>query len=225
MSKKLEEKQARRREQERKQAEHRKAAFRRNLITIVLAVAVAVAVVGAIWAERRNEEGPGSRVGVPAAQAGCGPVEEFEAQEAAHIEPGTPHPEYNSDPPSSGPHYASPVDPGFYSDPLEPEQVVHNLEHGQIVIWYESDLPEEEKQLIEEIVSDDLLATVALPYNVPGDDSYALTAWLAGAQGNEEDHGTGILQTCDRVSQAAVDEFRRDYQGKSPEPLTRPFTG
>jgi hypothetical protein len=53
-----------------------------------------------------------------------------------------------------------------------------------------------------------------------------LTAWLAaeeeGGGGNE---GAGVMQTCEQVSQSVVNEFRRNFQGRSPEPQTPRFTG
>ena len=53
-----------------------------------------------------------------------------------HIQVGEQHEPYNSDPPTSGPHYAQPAQAGFYDEALPDEQLVHNLEHGYIVIWY-----------------------------------------------------------------------------------------
>lgn len=221
VSKKLEQKQARRREQERRQAEQRKAALRTNLITIIVAVVVIAAVVIAIMSERQQTEAP---VGVSIEEANCDPVEEFEAQEGQHIQEGTPHEPYNSDPPTSGPHYEIPADPAFYSSAIEPERVVHNLEHGQIALWYSPDLAAEEKDVVEEIVEDEPIATVATPYAALDEGTgIAMTAWLA-PEGDAET-GTGVLQRCENVSQAAVNEFRRDYQGKSPEPLTPQFKG
>ncbi len=220
MSKKLEQKQARRLEQERRKAERRKAALRRNLVTILVAVGVILAVVFAIVSERQTTEAP---VGVPMEEANCTEPETFEAQEGQHIKEGSPHAPYNSNPPTSGPHYEIPADPAFYRDPVEPERVVHNLEHGMIVIWYRPDLDQEQLGWVEEIVEDEPAATVGTPYNV--DDQYALvaTAWLGGE--NRDDPGQGVLQSCENVSQAAINEFRKDYQGKGPELIAPPFRG
>ena len=52
-----------------------------------------------------------------------------------HIQLGVPHEPYNSDPPTSGPH-AAPVEAGFYDDAPPEENLVHNLEHGYVIIWY-----------------------------------------------------------------------------------------
>ena len=221
MSKKLEQKQARRREQERKQSEQKKAARRTNLITIGIAAVVIIAVVLAITSERESTEAP---VGVAADQADCDTVEEFEALEGQHIREGSPHEDYNSDPPTSGPHYEIPADPAFYSSAVEPERVVHNMEHGQIVLWYSPELTDEEKEQVEEIVNDEPAATVATPYDGLEDGTaIVMSAWLAGE--SEDDPAQGVLQSCGEVSQEAVNDFRREYQGRSPEPLTPRYTG
>ncbi len=52
-----------------------------------------------------------------------------------HIQVDDPHEPYNSDPPTSGPR-AAPVEAGFYDEAPPDEQLVHNLEHGYVIIWY-----------------------------------------------------------------------------------------
>src|SRR3989344_1710779 len=51
-----------------------------------------------------------------------------------HIPVGALRPEYNSNPPTSGSHYAVPADWGAYDSEVPDEQLVHNLEHGGIGI-------------------------------------------------------------------------------------------
>ena len=53
-----------------------------------------------------------------------------------HIEIDEAHEPYNSDPPTSGSHYVEPAQAGFYDEALPDEQLVHNLEHGYVIIWY-----------------------------------------------------------------------------------------
>jgi hypothetical protein len=53
----------------------------------------------------------------------------------AHFAVGETYDLYNSNPPTSGPHTAA-VQPGIYDDPVPKEQVVHNMEHSQVVVWY-----------------------------------------------------------------------------------------
>ena len=44
-----------------------------------------------------------------------------------HIPVGSARPAYNSNPPTSGPHYDTPAAWGFYDKELPDEQLVHNL--------------------------------------------------------------------------------------------------
>ena len=46
---------------------------------------------------------------------------------------------YGSLPATSGPHWADPDNWGVYTTPQAESQVVHNLEHGGIVVWYQPD--------------------------------------------------------------------------------------
>lgn len=43
---------------------------------------------------------------------------------------------YDTVPPTSGPHWAAWSDCGFYNYPLPDELLVHNLEHGNIIVSY-----------------------------------------------------------------------------------------
>lgn len=62
--------------------------------------------------------------------------EEFPIAEAEHIPEGQKATNYNSDPPTSGQHYSQPAEAGFYEEALPDERLVHNLEHGHVVVYY-----------------------------------------------------------------------------------------
>ena len=54
-----------------------------------------------------------------------------------HLEPGeTPPTSYSTTPPTSGPHSPSTAIWNIYTQPIADEFLVHNLEHGGIVIHY-----------------------------------------------------------------------------------------
>jgi hypothetical protein len=227
VSKKLEEKRARRLEEERRKAQKQREARRRSLMTTAIALLVAAIVVFLIVSERQGEEAASNDpLGVSLADAGCKDVETFDDQGQQHIAVGEPHAPYNSSPPTSGPHYETPAQPNFYPAELPTEQVVHNLEHGQIVIWYSPDLPDEDTADIEDYVErendkaarktdprtgrDQLEPLIAVPFTGIEDGSYAMTSWTN-------------LQTCDTFSSAAVDEFRVKFQSLGPEQFAAPF--
>lgn len=62
--------------------------------------------------------------------------EEYSNLGQQHIAVGATHAEYNSNPPTSGPHYLQPARWGVYQEELPDEQLIHNLEHGGIWISY-----------------------------------------------------------------------------------------
>jgi hypothetical protein len=74
-----------------------------------------------------------------------------ENQGQAHIAVGAEHEPYNSNPPSSGPHYSVPADWGIKDEPIVDETLVHNLEHGGILIAYKPDLGEQQVNELKEI--------------------------------------------------------------------------
>lgn len=53
-----------------------------------------------------------------------------------HVNLGQPHAAYNSNPPTSGPHFPDPLRWGAYDTPQPDEALIHNLEHGGIVVAY-----------------------------------------------------------------------------------------
>lgn len=55
-----------------------------------------------------------------------------------HVPEGTKV-EYKTNPPTSGNHYAKEVNWGVYTSELLDEQLVHNLEHGGVNVFYQAD--------------------------------------------------------------------------------------
>jgi hypothetical protein len=107
------------------------------------------------------------------------PGEEFPSQGNAHIgDVGSSHPEYNSDPPTSGWHVGRLARWGSYDYVLPDELVIHNMEDGGVILWYPFGAQEQNREHI------DRLQRAAKGYErvviVPRDDlsgEYALTAW------------------------------------------------
>ncbi|MDZ4284196.1 MAG: DUF3105 domain-containing protein, partial [Patescibacteria group bacterium] len=46
------------------------------------------------------------------------------------------HDPYTSNPPTSGPHYPDAIKAGVYDEPVAEEYLVHNMEHGHVILWY-----------------------------------------------------------------------------------------
>ena len=204
-SKKLLEKQQRRAAEEQRRREQQKAARKRNLVTLVIAVVVLGVVITLVLQNR--EDGGTLAGGVSPGKAGCTEIEEHEEEGQEHV-PVTP--EYGTNPPTSGNHLQTPASPGFFGDPVDPGALVHNLEHGQIVFWYDPDAPQDVIDGVEAIVDQEFEASVGAPWPEPESPyTFAMSAW-------------GASQKCRDVSQAVVDEFRETYQGRGPEPVGIP---
>lgn len=214
MSKKLEIKQRRRQEAEQREAERKAAARRRNLVTAGIALVV-IAAVAVLVIFQKKEDAPSSIGGTEAA-AGCDEIEEFPEAEGngEHVDEGTPV-DYETTPGVYGPHW--PPDavsaPGFFTEPVEDERLVHNMEHGQIVLFYSPDASDETKEKIEDLVDQQQAETIAVPHDGL-DKAFVMGAW-------------GALQKCDEPSQPVVDAFRERFQGQGPEriPGIDAFTG
>ena len=198
-----------------------------SLLLIVLAFAGAIALFGLAQSdefrdgvESTIEDVAGAVVeesltDVSEAEAECTPVESYPSMGAEHIRPGESHEPYNSNPPTSGPHWAVPADAGFYepSSVVEPEMVVHNLEHGQIVIWYRPHVNPFLEEQVETLVAQEPQATLGVPYEDMNEGyNIVITSWTKA-------------RACVSASQQVVDDFRRRFQGRSPEPLTPRFRG
>jgi hypothetical protein len=201
VSKKLQAKQERRVAEQRRREAQRKAARRGNLVTggiIAVVVAVVVALIGPELLGRN------AAVGVAPGEAGCTGIKTHPEEGKQHVEAGTKL-DYDTAPPTSGDHYDTPADFGFYTSPIAPEALVHNLEHGQIVIWYRPDAPQGVVDDIDRLTGQDPTATVAAPYQgVPEGANFSVTAWRASMD-------------CELVSQELVDRFRTRFQGRGPE--------
>jgi len=127
-------------------------------------------------------------------------------QPASHIAIGATHDPYNSNPPTSGPHYAQPADWGVYTQPLPDEQVIHNLEHGGIWITYK-DLDQDTKSQLEDIARRYPGSVILTPR--PGNDSkIALASW-------------GRLQKLASFDEKIILDFIRANKNKSPEPIAK----
>jgi hypothetical protein len=86
---------------------------------------------------------------------------------------------YTSNPPTSGNHGQAPAPFAILRQPATKEALVHNMEHGGVVVWYNTGDQRLIKQL-EELVSRELRnqrLVVISSYSGMEPDTIALTAW------------------------------------------------
>lgn len=130
-----------------------------------------------------------------------------------HIDVDTDPGQYNSDPPTSGLHYPQEANVGFYDENIYTHPagyLVHNLEHGYVIFWYNCDLLSESacSDLKSQIrtVMDELGGTklIAYPWNsieVP----LVMTSW-------------GRLQRFETFDPVQAKAFYRANLNRAPEP-------
>lgn len=124
--------------------------------------------------------------------------------------------DYNSTPPTSGPHYEAIARWDVYEEPLPYERVVHNLEDGGVAIYYQcpDGCPETVEQLRD--VVDPFLNRGRNVIVVPNDPTLA----AADGQALHEDMGTTIalaawqrLDKLDEVDPDRIAAFIERYEG------------
>jgi uncharacterized protein DUF3105 len=142
---------------------------------------------------------------------------------AVHLDSPDAKPKYNSDPPSSGPHYNTPAPWGLYTEPIKQTILVHNLEHGGIVVQYGSGVSGDEVKKLESFYQGDPYGLVVAPYPKLG-TKFALTAWnepmySSGADSGfkDADPGKGYVLTCTKFDSKAFAKFRDTRRNKSGE--------
>lgn len=116
---------------------------------------------------------------------------------------------YNSNPPTSGDHYAVPAPARFYDKELPDEQLVHNLEHGHIWIAYKPGLSEEIVNIIKDLSGGFIIAT---PRSA-SDTDIALVAWGRLDKFNLEAGG---------VDSQRINDFISRYKNRGPEKVGVP---
>lgn len=235
----------RRREARRRriEAERRAARARRNRN---LAIALAVVVIAAVATfaltrpkEPSRAEARASRLLASAAAqadaAGCTEVRDVGSYQpadldAAHIGDAVsempPLASYPSQPPASGPHAAGTLPSGVYSSPPPIDRLIHSLEHGAAVVWYDPDTAGPALAELQDFYRDPAVgaSVIVAPYDYPD-------------QGPAGSLGTGVamalvswhqVQTCSQVNLAAAFGFTARYAfptfggerylGTAPEP-------
>jgi hypothetical protein len=132
-------------------------------------------------------------------------------------DPEATSPRWNTDPPTSGPHYGVTVIYGAYPEPVNIGQLIHNLEHGGVYILYGEDVPESTVAQLQTFYNKHKNGTILAPYEKLG-DGIALGAWYAdGLPEASSDRGSGVLAKCAAFDEAAFEAFFDAFQFKGPE--------
>jgi len=130
----------------------------------------------------------------------------FENQGQTHIKPGEEHPAYNSNPPTSGWHRATPAKWGIYDRPLIDEQAIHNLEHGGIWISYKN-IDEATLENLKKIAKANPRSVILSPREA-NDANIVLASWTR-------------MESMEIYDETKILEFISRNKNNSPEPFAR----
>jgi len=182
----------------------------RKVYTIGTIALVVVGLVAWIALAKANSGKAYKKINELALANGCSALENPRVLAGSHIQPPAKG-SYDTDPPTSGEHYnvagLGPVNTGIHTAPVQNEGQVHNLEHGHIVIQYESTLPPAVLDALKtEVKRDPSWYLLAPRENMPA--TLVFTAW-----GHMEKCGSPTVDTV-KVLVAFHDLFKN----KGPEP-------
>lgn len=149
--------------------------------------------------------------------AGC-TLQAVKAQPGRHSLAEDATAKWNTDPPTSGPHFGfdrnqatGTVIWGAYTEPVQLARVIHNLEHGGVYIFYGDEVPEAVVEQLRAFYDRHQKGTLLAPYTKLG-DKIALGAWVM--DGEEE---KGYLAKCAVFDEGAFSTFFDAFQFKGPE--------
>ena len=220
------------------------AETRRGLALIGACVLVALVIIGAAafqpvkdwWDLRSYETESIDAIGVPADE--CSEITTSKADGSQdHVEPGTPI-QYKDSPPAFGQHYNvwDGIDRKLYSESDRPDvgELVHNLEHGYTILWYDETVAASDAMMddLRGIASKKSSTTnlrdkfKAVPWTSEDGDPFpsgqhvAMTHWsVGGVDAGEGGEQVGVFQYCAAPSGEALEEFMEQYPYMdSPEP-------
>lgn len=219
--------------------EQQRAEKRRTYAIIGGFVAVALVIVG-LGAyplvkqslEDRELEGVAlADIGTPMGQASCQEPQTEDATGNADHRDESEELTYDAAPPSFGYHYPTwaPLSRKFYTADDRPKvgYLVHNLEHGYNILWYDETVADDPQALkavrgiADKFPGEDFENKfIAAPWTAEDGGSFpdgahvALTHWSADDSGQQ-----GVTQYCGQVSGEAVEQFVDTYPyTDSPEP-------
>ena len=132
----------------------------------------------------------------------CQNLQAMQDEGRDHLKPGEPTPVYKSVPPTSGTHNPQWYPAGVYDKNADITQLIHSLEHGYVILFYNGIPQDQIDQLVRIQQSDPYKLSVAEYPNMP--QKVALAAW-------------GNLQNCEGVNEQVIRSFVAQFRDHGPE--------
>lgn len=185
------------------------------LMALAVGIGVAIAVGATLYLTFFSGNGTVSPDGIEAAELNesgdsetLSSVERFPSEGTQHVSSGQDI-DYEQSPPLSGPHYDTPTEGGFYEEPQPAGNIVHALEHGAVVIYYNETALNESARTSLQGFADTHTGTwrsvIVVPNtNESAESDFVLTAWRNRLYMDSYDART-------------VFEFLSEFLGRGPE--------
>ncbi|MEE2700732.1 MAG: DUF3105 domain-containing protein [Chloroflexota bacterium] len=191
-------------QRERRRARHDARGRRRRILYLSLSGIVAILLVGSfvvaelpIGTGGLPEQTPGTNQSVYVKNIG---EKQNIMSSAEHLDGQLL--QYNTTPPTSGDHWSAPSQCGFYTTQVNDEAIVHNLEHGHVILSYH--LPDEadvdKLRQIHEGLAGSSNWLITRPYPALSEGEVALAAW-------------GVLDKFDVIDEERIELFFETYKG------------
>jgi hypothetical protein len=237
---------------EKMRKQQRGAEKKRGYAIIGVCMLVALLMIGAAaykpisdwWDGRQLDDVAVDEIGA-SAEAACQDITTKKADGTQnHVPPGTPV-EYTTAPPAFGAHWneagvaPAPFERKLYTEDDRPEleSLVHNLEHGYTILWYDETVADDSSAMddikaiaekFDETDNDMRDKFIAAPWlssdengkSFPEGQHIAFTHWSIGGEGQTDtSKQVGAFQYCSAPSGAALEAFMDKYPYfDSPEP-------
>ena len=121
----------------------------------------------------------------------------------------SPPPTWNSFPPTSGRHYYNPLPFGLYTEVMPEIRLVHNLEHGAVILQYGSGVSSADVSRIKAWYQADANGVIVAPLPKLG-AKIALTAWTQWTE-------------CTGFDEKAANAFRKASRYHAPEHFPKAY--
>jgi len=189
----------------------------RTLLWSAVAVGTLLALIGLIVfmgrdePQAQNQPVAADALAAGRKAAGSSGVKTFPMAGRDHIQPNEQPGNWNSTPPTSGDHLGTPLPPGVYDNDQDMRAMVHNEEHGYVMILYKGIPDDQVEQLRTFVEARDGSKLVLSPWSGLEKPGVALVAWQN-------------LEILERVNMDVVQAFVNDFmvpgatRSTAPEP-------
>lgn len=211
---------------QRKDTRQRSSADRQRLTLYALAgagVVALIAVVAFIALGNKSSTPSDTKVAAAMTSAGCTfkTVKAYVPGGITHVVSLTKKFPWNTTPPSNGQHYPYWAVWGFYTTAVNPRRVVHNEEHGGVILWWGPKVPKSTVSKLAALYNESPVGMFGTPFSELG-SKVAISAWTGNPATYQRngDFGKGHLAICPKytpAAEAAFVTFRDTFRGHGPE--------